>query len=99
MHGLHQVESYHKKFTCIAAICFSHNLFYIQCLSHGYSYAVNINLIYTCHRICQFLVQRQSSDSENRPLSGLDPTIHAGVCILFVLMNKGSNNSNATNTD
>lgn len=32
-------------------------------------------------RICQFLRQRQSSESENRPLSGLDPTIHAGLAL------------------
>lgn len=33
-------------------------------------------------RISQFLKNRPPSASEEKPLSGLDPTIHAGVCDL-----------------
>ncbi|KAL1814774.1 hypothetical protein ACET3Z_017348 [Daucus carota] len=32
-------------------------------------------------RICLFLVHRPPSDSEYRPLSGLDPTVHAGLAL------------------
>lgn len=58
----------------------------IKCYSKAYNIKPNDPVILrnrcTAYiRICQFLVQRQSSESESRPLSGLDPTIHAGLAL------------------
>lgn len=54
-------------------------------LNHDFSWRM-IRFFFSCFssesfpRISQFLRNRPPSASEHRPLNGLDPTTHAGVC-------------------